>query len=216
MRFAYPIMLDVTNRLVVIVGGGAVAVRKARGVLEAGAIRVRCVAPDIDPAMPAPVERVAEGYDPDHLEGAGVVFAATDLPAVNDAVVRDARARGAIVSRADADDEDAGDFIVPAKWRSGPVTLAVSAGGNPALAVTIRDALAARWDGRWTRMADVTGMLRSGLRTSPRVAPSVRQAIFRDLATEEALQVLASRDVEGLFNWLFQRHPGFSKPPTDG
>jgi hypothetical protein len=53
-------MLDVTDRLVVIVGGGPVAARKAAGVLEAGATRVRCVAPAFDPAVPETVERVEE------------------------------------------------------------------------------------------------------------------------------------------------------------
>src|SRR5690242_5848317 len=107
-------MLDVTDRLVVIVGGGPVAARKAAGVLEAGATRVRCVAPAFDPAVPESVERVEETYEPRHLDGAGLVFAATDLPAVNDAVVRDARARGVLATRADSDEEDPGDFTVPA------------------------------------------------------------------------------------------------------
>ena len=216
MRHAYPIMIDVTDRPVVIVGGGPVAVRKATGVLEAGATRVRVVSPAFDPAMPGAVERVAATYEPAHLDGAGLVFAATDLPAVNDAVVRDARARGVLVSRADADDDDPGDFVVPAKWRSGPVTLAVSTGGNPALAVTIRDGLKNRWDGRWTRMAELMVVLRSQFRAAPDVPPPMRREIFRDLATEEALDVLARGDFEGLVDWLKRKHPGLSSPRRPG
>src|SRR5581483_3188222 len=109
-------------------------------------------------------------------------FAATDLPAVNDAVVRDARARGVAVNRADVDEEDPGDFTVPAAWRNGPVTVAVSAGGNPALAVTIRDGLAARWDDRWTGMADLMVILRAQFRSVPQLGASVRRDIFHDLA----------------------------------
>ena len=37
MRFAYPLMLDVSDRLIVIIGGGAVAARKAATLLECGA-----------------------------------------------------------------------------------------------------------------------------------------------------------------------------------
>src|SRR5688500_6322724 len=85
-RFAYPLMLDVTHGLGGIVGGGAVAARKARGLLDAGASRVRCVAPEIDAQLPAPVERVTERYEPRHLDGAGLVFAATDSAEVNAAV----------------------------------------------------------------------------------------------------------------------------------
>ena len=45
MRHAYPLLLDVTDRPVVIIGGGGVASRKAEGLLEAGATRIRMVAP---------------------------------------------------------------------------------------------------------------------------------------------------------------------------
>src|SRR4051794_24057378 len=100
---AYPLMLDVTGRLVVIVGGGAVAVRKVDGLLAAGATRVRVVSPVFHAEMPlddSRVERVAAAYESRHLDGAALVFAATDLPEVNAAVVRDARSRGILVNRA--------------------------------------------------------------------------------------------------------------------
>ena len=209
-------MLDVTDRLVVVVGGGAVAARKAAGVLEAGATRVRCVSPTFDPAMPEAVERVEAAYEAAHLDGAGLVFAATDLPAVNDAVVRDARARGALVSRADADDQDPGDFTVPAKWRTGPATLAVSAGGSPALAAMIRDRLQGGWDPRWTRMAEVMAWVRPRLRDAATIAPTLRRDILRDLASDEAVEVLGSGGVSALVDWVIRRHPGFSKVSTDG
>ena len=215
MRHAYPILLDVTDRLVVIVGGGAVAARKAAGVLEAGATRVRCVSPTFDPGMPGAVERVEATYDASHLDGAGLVFAATDLPAVNDSVVRDARARGVWVSRADADEQDPGDFTVPAKWRTGPVTLAVSAGGSPALAAMIRDRLGSRWDARWTRMAEVLAWVRPRLRDGA-VPPALRLEILRDLASDEAVEVLGAGDVKGLIDWVIRRHPGFPKVPPEG
>src|SRR5438874_11292581 len=49
VRCAYPLMLDLRDRLVVIVGGGAVAARKARGLLDAGATRVRVISPTFTP-----------------------------------------------------------------------------------------------------------------------------------------------------------------------
>jgi siroheme synthase-like protein len=209
-------MLDVTDRLVVIIGGGVVASRKAAGVLEAGATRVRCVSPVFDPEMPPGVERVEATYEPAHLDGAGLVFAATDLPAVNDAVVRDARSRGVLVSRADADDQDPGDFTVPAKWRSGPATLAVSAGGSPALAAMVRDRLSEQWDPRWTRMAEVMAWVRPRLRDAATIAPTLRREILRDLASDEAIEVLGTGGVKELVDWVIRRHPGFSKVSADG
>jgi siroheme synthase-like protein len=199
-------MLDVTDRLVVIVGGGAVAARKARGVLEAGATRVRCVSPTFHPRVPDVVERVAEAYDARHLDGAGLVFAATDLAAVNDAVVRDARARGVLVNRADFDDERPGDFAVPAKLREGPVVVGVATGGSPALAVLVRDGLRERWDPRWSRMAEMMlGLRRSLIERLDN--PQLRRDALRDLATDDALNVLDTGGAEAVIQWLLARHP---------
>src|SRR5436190_18702570 len=103
VRSAYPLMLDLSNRLVVIVGGGAVAARKARGLFEAGAKRVRVISPTFSAEMPAQLERVEHEYDPQWIEGATLVFAATDNTEVNDRIVRDARRLGIFVNRADSD-----------------------------------------------------------------------------------------------------------------
>src|SRR6188472_3298338 len=96
-------MLDVTDRLVVIVGGGAVAVRKVKGLLEAGATRVRIVSPAFHDEMPdAPgVERVHGTFEPGHLDGASLVFAVTSLAKVNERVTDEAKARGIWVNRSD-------------------------------------------------------------------------------------------------------------------
>src|SRR5438132_766481 len=113
-------MLDVSARLVVIVGGGGVAARKAATLLETGATRVRVVAPEFDPQMPTHVERVSEPYHPRHLDGAQLVFAATDSPEINEQVVLDARSRGVFVNRSD-EGKPQGDFITPARFQEGEV-----------------------------------------------------------------------------------------------
>jgi len=204
VRFAYPVMLDVTERLVVIIGGGAVAARKIRTLLEAGATRVRVVAPDFHEQIPPEVERVQAHYEPRHLDGSGLVYAATDNEAVNDAVVRDARGRGVLVNRLD-DGTPPGDFVTPAGWRQGEVILAVSA-GSPALSVVIRDDLVSQLDDRHVRMSQEMLELRPKIRDSGLDAHK-RAAIFRDLATDAALDALAQRGERGLNMWLAERHP---------
>ena len=117
MPHNYPLLLDVSDRQIVIVGGGEVAVRKVQGLLDAGARRVRVVSPQFHDHMPAGVQRVNETYRREHLAGAALVFAATDEQQVNDAVVRDARATNVLVCRADGDEDNAGDFATPAMIR---------------------------------------------------------------------------------------------------
>src|SRR5947207_14906635 len=127
MRLTYPIMLDLTNRQIVIIGGGAVAARKASGVIAAGATRVRVISTDFCKAMPDRIERISEAYSPPHLDEADLVFAATNNTAVNEQIVQDARARKILVCRADNDDEQPGDFVTPALFRDRPITVTVSA-----------------------------------------------------------------------------------------
>jgi len=204
-------MLDVTDRLVVVVGGGTVAARKVLGLLAAGATRVRVVAPAFHadlPDVPA-VQRVAETYATSQLDGAGLVFAATDQPEVNAAVVRDARARGVVVNRADADEAvaDAGDFATPAVHRGGGgLVMTVSAGGSPALATRVRDELAQRLDPRWPQLAEAMQTLRPLVLASGLDAAR-RHAAFRDLASDEALALVATDGVDGLRRWIGRRYP---------
>ena len=201
-------VLDLADRLVVIVGGGAVAARKASGVLSAGATRVRCVSPLISDEMPGTVERIGQNYDERHLDGAGLVFAATDRHDVNDAVVRDARRRGILVNRADSDDELPGDFSTPAKFGAGPVTVTVS-GGSPAISAVIRDDLAAKIDGRLVRMAEAMRVLRPQIKSSG-LAISERVEVFRELARPAAIQILDEGGMDALRAWLQRQFPELS------
>jgi precorrin-2 dehydrogenase/sirohydrochlorin ferrochelatase len=199
----YPILLDVTDRLCVIIGGGTVAVRKARSLLSAGAQNLHMIAPVFAPNVPEAVREIRESYRPEHLNQAGIVFAATNVPEVNDAVVRDAKARGILVSRADDDEEFAGDFVTPARLSKGPVSVTVSA-GSAALSVMIRDQLDSRWEPGWTAMAQAMIQLRPEIKT--RWDPTTRLAIFHDLATSQAMDIVLAKGIDGLRDWLRQRY----------
>jgi precorrin-2 dehydrogenase/sirohydrochlorin ferrochelatase len=196
----------VSARLVAIVGGGPVAVRKAFGVIDAGATRVRCIAPAIDQQMPAMVEQVLARYDAKHLGGAGLVFAATDNAQVNRQVVRDARSMGVLVCRADADEDEPGDFTTPAQLHKPGVIIAVSA-GSAALSVVIRDALEHGFDPRWSAMALAMQTLRPRITEHPSLVAPRRSAALRDLAGTEAMGVLEGEGLEGLWQWLSRRYP---------
>ena len=197
MPAAYPMLLDVTHLPVVIVGGGRVAVRKALGLIEAGATDVTVVSPDWAAGMPA-VRHVRATYSPGVLAGARLVFAATSDPAVNAAVAVDARAIGALVCRADTQDAEA-DFSTPAAFRQGPVVVTVST-GSAALTAAVRDGLRERFDPRWAAMAEAMQTLRPLIKE--RLPLAERPAAFRRLASTEALDVLGRGDIGTLKAWL--------------
>jgi uroporphyrin-III C-methyltransferase/precorrin-2 dehydrogenase/sirohydrochlorin ferrochelatase len=142
----YPVLLDLTGRRVVVVGGGRVALRRARGLLEAGAL-VHVVAPAVlpelaglagpgGPGVAVHRRRYAEG----DLDGAWLVHACTDDPAVNAAVAAAAERRQVPCVRADA--AAGGSARTPAVARSGELTVAVNADGDPGRAVALRDGVA--------------------------------------------------------------------------
>lgn len=198
-------MLDVTRRTIVIVGGGAVAARKTKGLFAAGAARVRCISPAFHSDIPEAVERVTAEYVPAHLDGAGLVYAATNSKAVNDAVVGDATARNILVTRVDMDDEHAGDFTTPAVHRDGPISLAVSA-GSPALAAAIRDELVAELDGGWVQLAEAHARLRPILLKSS-LSPAARREVFHKLSTRTAMDINAAGGIAALVQWIQADHP---------
>ncbi|HEX2208280.1 MAG TPA: bifunctional precorrin-2 dehydrogenase/sirohydrochlorin ferrochelatase [Longimicrobium sp.] len=139
---AYPVMLDVTRLRVLVVGGGSVAARKVAGLAEAGG-RPAVVAPAVTDELRAMVERLrlvwhARPYHSVDADRHHLVFAATDDPGVNQRIADDARAAGALVSRADEGGES--DFHVPSHIRQNDVVVSISTGGaSPLLARRLRE-----------------------------------------------------------------------------
>jgi precorrin-2 dehydrogenase/sirohydrochlorin ferrochelatase len=143
----YSLCLDLRGWPCVVVGGGAVAARKVRGLL-ANDGQVTVVAPTLGPELSKLVRdgRIKfEGrrYENGDLDGARLAVAATDDVMVNAAVAAEARRRGILVNV--VDDPAAGNFVVPAIVRRGELSIAVSTGGaSPAIARQVREDLE-RW-----------------------------------------------------------------------
>ncbi len=159
----YPVSLDVAGRPCLVVGGGPVAARKARGLLASGAA-VTVIAPDLCPDMaalsPLAVERrpYARG-DADRFR---LVVTATGIAEVDGAVYADADAAGVWVNS--ADDRAHCSFILPSVHRDGAVTIAVSTGGSaPAMASWLRARLAAHAGTGVGALAYVLGEARTRL-----------------------------------------------------
>jgi precorrin-2 dehydrogenase/sirohydrochlorin ferrochelatase len=202
-------LLDVTQGVIVIVGGGAVAVRKARGLIEAGAAKIHVVAPEIHRDMPGEVQRIEERFEARHIVGARLVFAATDSVEVNSAVVDECRARGVLVNRADSAEGELGDFTTPAMARKGPILIAVSASGAPAIALELRDFLVEQVTAKWVEMAEAMRILRPRVLKSG-LSPTERREVFRELATGGAMEKLSESGIEGVWKWLAEKNPALA------
>jgi precorrin-2 dehydrogenase/sirohydrochlorin ferrochelatase len=185
MRYL-PINLDVCDKPVVVVGGGAVASRKCSALLAAGA-RVMVIAPDLDCSLGemcagGRLRHVAREFMPGDLAGAFLVFAATDSPAVNRAVAGEAEARAILADIADA--PDSGSFTLPAVMRRGELLIAVSTGGNsPALSRLIRAQLETLYGPEYGSALELLGSLREKLLTE-KGNSAYNKEIFNDLAEQ--------------------------------
>ena len=133
----YPVFLDLQDRLVLVVGAGRVALRKTKGLLDAGA-RVSVVAPESLPEFDhLPLRLVRRRFRPADLDGVLLVFAATDDRRVNHRIRLAAQSRGVLANIADSAADC--DFIVPARVQRGDVQIAISTGGkSPRVSAELR------------------------------------------------------------------------------
>lgn len=149
-----------------IVGGGAVAARKARALLVSGA-HVRVVATEIGADMRALAgvhERLhleERPYTSDDVGSAQLVIAATSDRAVNRRVADDGHAAHRLVNV--ADDPARGNCRTTATHRAGDLVIGISAGGVPNAAARIRDSLAVRFDDRYGNAVAALAALRRRL-----------------------------------------------------
>jgi uroporphyrin-III C-methyltransferase / precorrin-2 dehydrogenase / sirohydrochlorin ferrochelatase len=141
----YPLGLMLAGRRVLVVGGGAVATRRVPALLDAGA-DVVLVSPLLTPALRALAEAdritwVDRSFEPSDVDGAWLVHVAVDDTGAAAAVSAAAEERRVFCVR--ADDRHAATAWTPAVTRHGPVTVAVTAGGDPRRSMAVRDAVRA-------------------------------------------------------------------------
>jgi precorrin-2 dehydrogenase/sirohydrochlorin ferrochelatase len=131
----YPLFLNLSGQPAIVIGAGKVAARKIRSLVAAGA-RVTAISPKAC-RLPKSVRWIKRCYRRGDLAGARLVVAATNDLRVNELVCAEAKRRRQLVNCIAP--PAAGNFIVPAVARRGPLTIAISTGGlSPALAKRLR------------------------------------------------------------------------------
>lgn len=181
----YPIMLNVANQSVLVVGGGKVAERKIYGLLEAKA-KITVVAPTITTGIEQLVADKKliwrqKTFSPDDMKEAWIVIAATNNRAVNEAVAKAAKPYQLINI---ADDPERSNFHVPAVVRRGRLTIAISTGGaSPTIAQQIRRRLEELYDDDYGRYIDFLYECRQWILRHVRDEQK-RKALFKAIADE--------------------------------
>jgi precorrin-2 dehydrogenase/sirohydrochlorin ferrochelatase len=194
MAFGYPVFLELSGRLAVVVGSDAVRAGRAEALLDAGA-RVTVIAEgptsrlDLLERLGAAVGR--RSFLPGDLAGAFLCVAASDDPAVRSSIASEARARGVLVNV--MDDVPNCDFAAPAVVRRGDLRIAVGTGGrSPALARRLREDLSKKFGPEWTEAVRVIGdVRRDTLPALPDFAERTRRwSAALDLGLDEVLTLV--------------------------
>jgi len=216
----YPVLLNIEERLAVVVGGGEVALRKVLDLIDAGA-RVKVVSP----RMHADLEEAARAnaatlrlerreYRDGDLEGASLAFAATDSSAVNRAVFEEAGRRGIFINS--ADDPPNCSFYLPSSVRRGDFLMAVStSGASPAYAARLRRSLEKALP---ENLGDILAALREARRVLQEDATfsnldfSARGELLKSIVADDALLERCARayregGLPGLLGGMLGRGP---------
>jgi precorrin-2 dehydrogenase/sirohydrochlorin ferrochelatase len=159
---AYPVNLLVSGRRVLVVGGGAVAAEKAKGLLAAGAV-VHVIATEVRaPVRSLDLTWEERPYATGDLAGFRLAVACTDDPQANRAVFEDGEEAGIWVNA--ADDPRSCSYTLPARLDRGRVLVTVSTGGHsPALASWLRDQLADQVGPEYDVLVDLLAEARAEL-----------------------------------------------------
>lgn len=215
----FPIFLRLKDQPVVVIGGGEVAARKALLLARAGA-RITVIAPQLCAALSERVQRgelqhLSEEFRPEHLDGARLVVAATDVHAVNAWVSRSAEARHIPVNV--VDDRELSRFIMPAIVDRSPVIVAVGSSGDaPVLTRRLREKLEAFLPVGLGKLAKLSGELRSTVKQRVGNADARRRFWERFFDGDIAADVLAGRETEARQSIATAMDVTVASPPPQG
>jgi len=191
-----PIFIDIQDRLVLVVGGGETAARRAEAALKAGA-RVRLAAAEICPALEdviayRGVKHRRRDFQAGDLEGVTLVFAATGDRALDERISMLARDVAIPVNVADR--LDISSFVMPAIVDRSPVVIAVGSGGDsPILSRVMKARLESLIPAGLGRLARFAGRVRKRVKAA--IPDALRRRHFWEDLVEGAIAeyVLAGR-----------------------
>ena len=193
----YPVMLDLRERPVIMVGGDRVAAEKVAALVASGA-RVSAHSPEFCEELLALAEQervtlIYKSYEPGDLAGAFVVVAVPGDEQQIEAIWRETRERGQPVNIVDVPRYCS--FILPSVLRRGQLTVAVSTeGASPALAKRIRQQLEDVFPQAYGAYIDLAALARTYLRQRG-VSYATRDTFFQDFMNSPILTLLGAGEI---------------------
>ena len=188
----YPVNLDLLGKPCVIVGGGLVAVRKARSLLSFGA-KVTVISPALGKGMlglfrSGQVLWVKRKYWPGSIKGFFLGIAATNDPVVNAAVAKYGMSRNMLVNVVDV--PKMCNFIVPSVLRQGDLVISVSTSGkSPMVAQQLKNEIKDLVGSHYASLIKMLGSARPRIQ-SMHASMAKRKAVYRQILGSPILELL--------------------------
>jgi precorrin-2 dehydrogenase/sirohydrochlorin ferrochelatase len=185
----YPINLDITGKICLVIGGGKVAYRKVRSLLG-GNGQVTVISPEAVPEIRLLAKRneltyLERVYQPGDLEGAVLAFAATNCRQTQEQVALEAGQRGVLLNSADSPENC--NFQVPAKVRRGELLITISTGGgSPAISRMVRMELEEQFGPEYGVLIFLFSLIREQVVPGPTSSDENRN-MFRELLLSNIL-----------------------------
>lgn len=192
----YPINLNISGQLCVVIGGGAVATRKTSSLLACDA-RVRVVSPQLSAGIRHLVETnrikwLPRVYKTGDLRGAILAFALTDSPEVQSQIAVEANDLGIPINI--GDNPAASTFHTAAIIRRGELLISISTGGgSPALAGAIRQELELHYGPEYGALVTLLGEIRK-LRQGQSTSRKHHKLLVEKILQTEILALLRNKD----------------------
>nr|WP_202628912.1 siroheme synthase CysG [Cronobacter malonaticus] len=196
-----PIFCQLRHRACLLVGGGDVAERKARLLLEAGAaltVNALAFAPQFEAWAEQGMLRLVQGeFNASLLDDCWLAIAATDDDAVNNQVSEAAEARRIFCNVVDAPKQ--ASFIMPSIIDRSPLMVAVSSGGtSPVLARLLREKLEALLPQHLGKVAGYAGQLRRRVKQTFASMSERRRFWEKFFVNDRLAQSLANDDEQAV------------------
>lgn len=188
----YPINLQISGQLCMVVGGGSVAERKITALLTAGG-RVTVVSPVLTGqllllAANNKITHIERSYCQGDCKGFFIVICATDSSAVNEQIAAESRGYGALVNVVDA--PELGNFTVPSQLSRGDLLLTVSTGGkSPAFAKRIREELQEYYGPEYGTYLELVAQVRAQMKSQLETSKE-RETFWQKKLDEEVIVLL--------------------------
>lgn len=199
-----PLFFDLRGKPVLLVGGGTIALRKARLLSKAQAM-ITVVAPDIGAELEALVLAGGgsvrrETYSDSHLSQVVLVISATDIAEINHQVAEDCHARRLPVNVVDS--PELCSVIMPAIVDRSPLMIGISSGGEaPVLARMVRAQIESAIPSTYGRLAAFASRFRD--RVKAQFADGeTRRRFWEKILAGPAKEMALAGDLSGAAAYL--------------